>query len=236
MRDFRTSTNNPVPRAANAIELTRAQILGATLLACIPLPLFSLATTVVPLPEVIERVAASFIPFASPTLPEQPDRVVRPRAEGVRTVQRPERSQQSTPVGTPSRATPVQRAPVRSAGPATQADPSTAETPSEGTADAETGSTSSPAPTMSTRRETPATDGPVSVGSVSPSSSKKNAGAGKSHKTGNERSAVATSKAHTKQGSHAEPSGSNGGGNGGGNGSANGGGNGSGEPGGHGKP
>ena len=65
----------PAPRSVRSVELTHKQIAGIILLACVPLPLLSLAAAVVPLPEMVERAAARFIPFAPPTLGDDPRRV-----------------------------------------------------------------------------------------------------------------------------------------------------------------
>lgn len=61
----------PTPRSVRSVELTHRQIAGIILLACVPLPVLSLAATVVPLPEMVERAAARFIPFAPPTLGDE---------------------------------------------------------------------------------------------------------------------------------------------------------------------
>jgi hypothetical protein len=62
MRIDTTTTSRP-PRAAKALGLTRSQLALVAVLACVPLPLLSLGAIVVPLPEVVERGAASFAPF-----------------------------------------------------------------------------------------------------------------------------------------------------------------------------
>lgn len=78
MRGVGTSTNVPGPRLVRSVELTRPQVVGVMLLACFPLPLLSLGAMVVPLPEIIERAAAGFIPFASSDLKVETTRVARP--------------------------------------------------------------------------------------------------------------------------------------------------------------
>ena len=47
------------PTAVRVVELTRRQLLVVALLACVPLPLVSIATTAVPLPDIVQRAAAS---------------------------------------------------------------------------------------------------------------------------------------------------------------------------------
>jgi hypothetical protein len=77
MRGVKTSTNVPGPRLVRSVELTRPQAVGVILLACFPLPLLSLGAMIVPLPEMIERAAAGFIPFASSELEGSPTRAAR---------------------------------------------------------------------------------------------------------------------------------------------------------------
>ena len=74
----------PTPRSVRSVELTHRQIAGIILLACVPLPVLSLAATVVPLPEMVERAAARFIPFAPPTLGDESRRVAPTVAAGAR--------------------------------------------------------------------------------------------------------------------------------------------------------
>lgn len=83
MRGVKTSTNVSVPRLVRSVELTRPQSVGVMLLACFPLPLLSLGAMVVPLPEIIERAAAGFIPFASLELEVKPTGVA-PQFRGKR--------------------------------------------------------------------------------------------------------------------------------------------------------
>ena len=74
------------PRAAEAVALSRPQVLALVLLTCVPIPLLSLAATVVPLPEILERAAATFVPFVAPTLGEDEGRVARESASAVHTL------------------------------------------------------------------------------------------------------------------------------------------------------
>jgi hypothetical protein len=67
MRSVDTSADRPAPLAVRVVELTRRQLLVLGLLACVPLPLLSIGTAVVPLPEIIQRAAASLVPFAPAT-------------------------------------------------------------------------------------------------------------------------------------------------------------------------
>src|SRR6188508_3115569 len=59
-----TSAERPAPLAVRVVELTRRQLLVLALLACVPLPLLSIATTAAPLPEVVQRAAAGLVPFS----------------------------------------------------------------------------------------------------------------------------------------------------------------------------
>jgi hypothetical protein len=59
-----TSAERPAPLAVRVVELTRRQLLVLALLACVPLPLLSIATTAAPLPEIVQRAAAGLVPFS----------------------------------------------------------------------------------------------------------------------------------------------------------------------------
>ncbi len=72
------------PRAAEAVALSRPQVVALALLTCVPIPLLSLAATVVPLPQVLERAVATFVPFVAPTLGDDEGRVARESASAVR--------------------------------------------------------------------------------------------------------------------------------------------------------
>jgi len=78
MKDLATS--DAASRAAKTAGLSRRQVVALALLTCAPLPLFSLAATVVPLPDLVERVAARLFPFAPVTLGGDEGHVVRERA------------------------------------------------------------------------------------------------------------------------------------------------------------
>src|SRR6185437_14984238 len=67
MRDIEIATDTTARGAGRAVELTRRQLIILALLACVPLPLLSVATTVIPFPEIIERAAAQFLPFGEAT-------------------------------------------------------------------------------------------------------------------------------------------------------------------------
>jgi hypothetical protein len=67
MNEFLASHSRATPHAVEAVVLSRRQLLVIALLTCIPIPLFSYAATVVPLPEILERAAADFVPFISPS-------------------------------------------------------------------------------------------------------------------------------------------------------------------------
>lgn len=64
MRIDTTTTSRPL-RATWALGLTRSQLALVAVLACVPLPLLSFGAMVAPLPEIIERGAASFVPFGT---------------------------------------------------------------------------------------------------------------------------------------------------------------------------
>ncbi len=66
--------------------MSRPQVVALALLTCVPIPLLSLAATVVPLPEMLERAAATFVPFVPPTLGDDEGRVARESASAVRTL------------------------------------------------------------------------------------------------------------------------------------------------------
>ena len=72
------------PRASEAVALSRSQVVALALLTCVPIPLLSLAATVVPLPQVLERAVATFVPFVAPTLGDDEGRVARESASAVR--------------------------------------------------------------------------------------------------------------------------------------------------------
>ena len=94
-------------RARRSVELTRGQMLCVALLVVVPLPVLSLGALVAPLPQLIERAAAGFIPFASPRettaqpaavdLPARAPRGRRTPARGV------EARTPSTPAAIPAR-------------------------------------------------------------------------------------------------------------------------------------
>ena len=84
MNELMTPESRAAPRAAEAVDLSYRQIIALALVACIPIPLLSLAATVVPLPQILERAAASFVPFVAPTLGDDEGRVARESASAVR--------------------------------------------------------------------------------------------------------------------------------------------------------
>ena len=61
-----TSSGTAARRARQSVELTRAQLTCVALLIVVPLPALSLGALVVPLPQLMERAAAGFIPFGPP--------------------------------------------------------------------------------------------------------------------------------------------------------------------------
>ena len=64
--------------------MSRPQVVALALLTCVPIPLLSLAARVVPLPKILERAAATFVPFVAPTLGDDEGRVARESASAVR--------------------------------------------------------------------------------------------------------------------------------------------------------
>jgi translation initiation factor IF-2 len=80
MNEFLSSDPRSAPRAAEAVVLSRREALAVAALAGVPIPLLSLAAAVVPLPQMLERAAASFVPFLAPTLGADEGRIVRERA------------------------------------------------------------------------------------------------------------------------------------------------------------
>src|SRR5688572_28902968 len=71
-----TSGGTAARRARQSVELTRAQVLGIAVLVVVPLPALSLGALVVPLPQLMERAAAGFIPFGSPEIEAPPPRTL----------------------------------------------------------------------------------------------------------------------------------------------------------------
>ena len=68
MSTFATPKGWTAARTAEAVVLPRRHLLAIAVLMCVPLPLLSLAAIVVPLPQLVERAAATFISIAAPTL------------------------------------------------------------------------------------------------------------------------------------------------------------------------
>jgi len=145
MNEFMTPESRAAPRAAEAVALSYRQIVVLALVACIPIPLLSLAATVVPLPQILERAAATFVPFVAPTLGDDEGRVARESASAVRAldiVHRPSEQSISSlaPRTGPTRAGGVTRGVrgvldpplAREGGPTTQPGDGTAETPTGG--------------------------------------------------------------------------------------------------------
>ena len=180
-----TPERMPTRRAVRSVELTRRQIAGIVLIACVPLPLLSLATTVIPLPQLVERAAARFIPFVPPTLEDEPKRVVRAaptRARPADTSRRRSEARSRQPdagsrveAARPTRATPATRTPAkRTAEPAprepTTRDPA-GETPTPSgetpTTDQDGGS-ETPTTDQDGGSDTPTAPTPTSVASAEP--------------------------------------------------------------------
>jgi hypothetical protein len=176
MASVATSHRMPARRVVRSVELTRRQIAGIVLIACVPLPLLSLATTVVPLPQLVERAAARFIPFVPATLEDERTRVVRAAPARARPADRPSRQPAAAvsrlQVAPPTRASAATRTPVkRTAEPAPRESAQPESAPPE-PASSEPAS-SEPAPrepaggTSTASDEIPAPT-PTSVGSAEP--------------------------------------------------------------------
>lgn len=86
MSDLATPSGWTTPRTVEAVALPRRHALAIAILTCVPLPLFSLAAIVIPLPQILERAAATFIPFAAPVLSDR-EPVLRERAVAVRSLE-----------------------------------------------------------------------------------------------------------------------------------------------------
>lgn len=246
MRGVGTSTNVPGPRLVRSVELTRSQAVGVILLACFPLPLLSLGAMIVPLPEMIERAAAGFIPFASSELEREPTRVARQfpakrRAEtGVRRANAPRAT--ATPVARTSASTPRAKEAV-SPSPAVRP---TVKERSQSDSGGGTSPGTAPAPTDAPKE--PVTDPPLPINSeqAPPTPAETDKGHGNRGKSSDDRVPPRNENGGGSQNDQektpetpSEPpgqSGDPGGGNGGGNGSGGGGGNSGGGHGGNSRP
>lgn len=71
---------------AESIALSRRNLATVAILACVPLPLLSLGAMAVPLPQFVERAAASFMSLAAPVL-DGNGPVIRERVVAVRSVE-----------------------------------------------------------------------------------------------------------------------------------------------------
>lgn len=67
MESLATSNGWKAPASAEAVSLPRRHVVAIAALACIPLPLLSLGAALVPLPQLLERAAASFVAIAVPS-------------------------------------------------------------------------------------------------------------------------------------------------------------------------
>jgi hypothetical protein len=180
MASVATSHRMLARRVVRSVELTRRQIAGIVLIACVPLPLLSLATTIVPLPQLVERAAARFIPFVPATLEDEPKRVVRAAPARAHPADRPPRQREAAgsrvQAAPPTRTTNPTRTPVKrtaESAPRASAPPASAPPASAPPASASTEPASSePTPrepaggTSTVSEETPAPT-PTSAGSAS---------------------------------------------------------------------
>lgn len=86
MSTFATPKSWTTAGTAEAVALPRRHLVAIAILMCVPLPLFSLAAAVVPLPQMVERVAATFISIAAPAL-DGDGSVIRESRIAVRSVE-----------------------------------------------------------------------------------------------------------------------------------------------------
>ena len=68
MSDLATTNGWTTAGTAEAVSLPRRHLLALAILVCVPLPALSLAATVIPLPQMLERVTAAFSNLAPPAL------------------------------------------------------------------------------------------------------------------------------------------------------------------------
>jgi len=68
MSDLATTNGWTTAGTAEAVSLPRRHLLALAILVCVPLPALSLAATVIPLPQMLERVTAAFSTLATPAL------------------------------------------------------------------------------------------------------------------------------------------------------------------------
>jgi len=86
MSTFGTPMSMTTTGTAEAVALSRRNLAAIAILACVPLPLLSLGAMAVPLPQFVERAAASFMSLAAPVLDGEGP-VIRERAVAVRSVE-----------------------------------------------------------------------------------------------------------------------------------------------------
>ena len=104
MSDLATPTGWTTAGAAEAVSLPRRHAVAIAILMCVPLPLLSLAATVVPLPRMLERAAATFATLTAPALGGDAS-VIREKAVTVRSVEiqyEPREQPSPSTAGTPS--------------------------------------------------------------------------------------------------------------------------------------
>jgi uncharacterized membrane protein YgcG len=164
-------------RTAEAVVVPRRHVLVIAILMCVPLPLLSLAATVVPLPQIVEIAAVTFISIAAPVVRTE-GTLIRQKAIPVRSVEITHRPAErgSSAVSKPTKRTRSQTA--ERATPAGAAVSKTVHVDGGGTqgkpAEPSGGAADEPAETG------PSTDGEPGPGASTdpPSSSASNSGAG----------------------------------------------------------
>lgn len=86
MSDLATPSGWTAAGTAEAVSLPRRHLVAIAILMCIPLPVLSLAATVIPLPQLLERAAANFATLAAPALGGN-ESVIRERVVAVGSVE-----------------------------------------------------------------------------------------------------------------------------------------------------
>jgi len=172
MSAFVTPTCSTAVGTAEAVVLPRRHLLALAILMCVPLPALSLAATVVPLPRILERAAATFATLTAPALGGDAS-VIRESTVAVGSVEieyepleRPStataRAQSQQADGQPARGAPAQRpfAPTKTGADAGGSPAATVDPASEaGDEPVDTGTTGSgDGPTESGEAGTPAAE------------------------------------------------------------------------------
>ena len=97
MITFGTTRSSTTNGAAEVVDMPRRHVVAIAVLMCVPLPLLSLAATVMPLPQIVQRAAATFISITVPVVGSD-DPLLREKAAPVRRVEITYESSEQTPV------------------------------------------------------------------------------------------------------------------------------------------